>query len=131
MKNKAQIGHWKYHTKRVFLGAFLPALASYFVLYFLLSFQMTSTNASWLALFITAGVWNYCNYLMGYMIHHNPRSGSDDEDWLTHHTSYEPCRSDDHNNITPLSNQDYRSPADPAHPNNWSNPYNPSSFNHH
>lgn len=83
MKNKVQTGHWKYHVKRVLLGAFLPALATYFALDFLLSFRMSSSGSSWLALFIAVAVWNFCNYLMGYIDTTKATSGNtEDNSWL-------------------------------------------------
>jgi len=132
MKNKVQKGNWKYHTRRVFVGAFLPALATYLSLYFLFSIKMNPFSASWLAFFVCVCVWSYCARLMGYTTPQPYQSSSDDEGWLDKYKPYEPCRfDDDYAKTRPLSSQDYRSPADPAHPNNWANPYDPSAFNYH
>jgi len=73
MKKQAWQGNWRNLLIRLFVGAFLPALATYTALYFLLSLWMNASGASWSALFIAACVWNFCNYLMGHTI---PYDGS-------------------------------------------------------
>ena len=85
MKKQTLQGNWKNLLARLFVGAFLPALATYFVLDFLLSLQMTSSGASWLAFFIAAAVWNFCNYLMGHIDTDKTTSGNADESWWLNH----------------------------------------------
>lgn len=85
MKTQAWQGNWKTLLIRLFVGAFLPALAAYSALYFLLSLRMTSSEASWIAIIISVCVWNYCNYKLGYTDLQNTASqSSDDETYVTY-----------------------------------------------
>lgn len=90
MKSGAWQGHWKTFLIRLFVGAFLPALTTYVALYFLLSLRMTSSSASWSALFIAVVIWNFCNYLMGHTIQHNQQLEPDNLDTTPWSKCYDP-----------------------------------------
>jgi len=90
MKTQAWQGSWKTFLIRLFVGAFLPALATYLALCFLLSLRMNSSGASWLAFFIAVCMWNFCNYLMGHIDTDKTTTGNADESWWLKHKNDEP-----------------------------------------